>query len=47
MAPFWTGHPLIESDLEEVRRTILGRAATEDPEVHAAVSHLFSSSGKR
>ncbi len=46
MSRFWTGHPDIARDLEEVRRTILRRAATEDPEVHAAVQHLFAQGGK-
>ncbi len=46
MSSFWTGHPEIESDLEEVSGTILRRAASEDPDVRAAVEHLFAAGGK-
>jgi heptaprenyl diphosphate synthase len=46
MQSFWAGHPEIEKELEEVRATILGRAATDDTEVHAAIRQLLESSGK-
>jgi heptaprenyl diphosphate synthase len=46
MKPFWAGRPEMERDLEEVRATILGRAATEDPDVQGAVQHLFAAPGK-
>jgi heptaprenyl diphosphate synthase len=46
MQSFWVGHPEIEKDLEEVRQTVLGRAAADDTEVHAAIRQLLESSGK-
>jgi heptaprenyl diphosphate synthase len=46
MGAFWAGHPQIAVDLEEIRLTILRRAASEDPEVHGAVQHLFAAGGK-
>ena len=46
MKSFWVGQPDLERDLEEVRQTVLQRAASEDPDVQAAVAHLFSAPGK-
>jgi heptaprenyl diphosphate synthase len=46
MKPFWAGRPEMESDLQEVRETILRRAASEDPDVQGAVRHLFAAPGK-
>ncbi len=46
MKPFWAGRPELDRDLEEVRATILRRAATEDPDVQGAVQHLFAAPGK-
>jgi heptaprenyl diphosphate synthase len=46
MRSFWDGHADIACQLEEVREAILARAASEDPEVHAAISQLMEASGK-
>jgi heptaprenyl diphosphate synthase len=46
MGSFWAGQPRIARDLEEVRQTILARAASDNPEVHSAVQHLFAAGGK-
>ena len=46
MKTFWSGRPELERELEEVRGTILRRAASEDPDVQAAVQHLFAAPGK-
>jgi heptaprenyl diphosphate synthase len=46
MRSFWDGHTAIACQLDEVRETILSRAASEDPEVHAAIRQLMEASGK-
>ena len=46
MGSFWAGQPRMAGDLEEVRQTILARAASDNPDVHSAVQHLFAAGGK-
>jgi heptaprenyl diphosphate synthase len=46
MRSFWDGHPELSCQLDEVRETILSRAASDDAEVHAAIRQLLESSGK-
>jgi len=43
---FWEGHPELSRELQQVRETILLRAASDDPDVRQAVGQLFASSGK-
>jgi heptaprenyl diphosphate synthase len=46
MMRFWEGHPELSRELQQVRETILLRAASDDPDVRQAVGQLFASSGK-
>jgi heptaprenyl diphosphate synthase len=43
---FWQGNPELSGELEQVRQTILLRAASDDTDVRQAVSQLLLSSGK-
>jgi len=46
MIRFWEDHPEIAGRLEAVRDLILQRAASDDPDVRAAVGQLLAASGK-
>jgi heptaprenyl diphosphate synthase len=46
MKSFWEGHPETERYLAEVRRTILDRASTDDPDVRSAIEQMLEASGK-
>ena len=46
MIRFWEDHPELAGRLEAVRGLILQRAASDDPDVRAAVGQLLASSGK-
>ena len=46
MIRFWEDHPELAGRLEAVRDLILQRAASDDPDVRAAVSQLLDASGK-
>jgi heptaprenyl diphosphate synthase len=43
---FWDNHPELSAELQEVRETILLRAASDDSDVRQVVSQLLASSGK-
>jgi heptaprenyl diphosphate synthase len=46
MTRFWADHPEIAGELQEVKDTILLRAANDEPYVEQAITQLLTSSGK-